>query len=107
MPGAQHNLRVAGAFQPRLFALDDTCPLEIAASEHNVPRMAGLKHYFDENYVYHLTSATEGRLPVFLDPNACETLVAAIDFQRPMRALVLAYAVMPDHLHLLLQPQGT
>jgi REP element-mobilizing transposase RayT len=58
-----------------------------------------------DGYVYHVSPTTDRRRPVFASHAAARVLMEAIQFQRPDRALVLAYVVMPDHFHLLLQPR--
>ena len=57
--------------------------------------------------VYHVTVATRGRAPWFTDfETACE---AVRGFLRPSvlgDAVLLAWVLMPDHAHWLLQPGG-
>ena len=56
---------------------------------------------------YHTVSVTRNRAPIFADPAIASLLVDCIGFiSKSGRAEVLAYAVMPDHLHLLLAPRG-
>ena len=59
-----------------------------------------------EHAGYHTTSATRGRQQLLADPASAEIVVNAIRYaSESQRAYVLAYAVMPDHLHLLLVPR--
>lgn len=57
------------------------------------------------NQCYHVVSATRDRVPVFLDPECASLVVEAVQFVRRERAFLLAYVVMPDHLHGLLVPR--
>ena len=60
-----------------------------------------------EHAGYHTTSATRGRQQLLADPASAEIVVNAIRYaSESQRAYVLAYAVMPDHLHLLLVPRA-
>jgi putative transposase len=50
--------------------------------------------------VWHATSTTLNRRPVFADPAMADLLVDALQFQcRKARADLLLYCVMPDHVH--------
>ena len=67
-----------------------------------------LHRFLLDNQCYHIVSATRDRVPIFLDPDCASLVVEAIQFVRHERAYVLAYAVMPEHLHALLVPrEGT
>lgn len=56
--------------------------------------------------IYHVTTATRHRQPVFSDFSAARHLVSCLCEQaRRGRADTLAFVVMPDHLHWLLQLQ--
>jgi REP element-mobilizing transposase RayT len=60
-----------------------------------------------EHAGYHTISVTRGRAPVFADQANAQVVVEAIRHAtQTQRAYVLAYAVMPDHLHLLVVPRG-
>ena len=67
--------------------------------------MAKLHRFLLDNQCYHVVSTTKGRVPVFLDPNCASVVVEAVQFVRRERAYVLAYVVMPEHLHTLLVPR--
>lgn len=70
--------------------------------------MPKLQRFIFENHVYHTISTTRGRRPVFKNPATAEILVDTLRFVGQSRkAFVLAYAVMPDHLHLVLVPHPT
>ena len=54
--------------------------------------------------VYHLTSVTHGRIRVFEEFRAARTLVQVLRAAEEQRqARTLAYVVMPDHFHWLMQ----
>jgi REP element-mobilizing transposase RayT len=56
------------------------------------------------NQVYHVTTATLGREPVFADFHAARILISALRHAaHEKRAQTLAFVVMPDHLHWLMQ----
>ena len=64
------------------------------------------KRFLQEGDCYHVVTATRGRKQVFAIESKALILLEAIEFLRPeRRALVLAFAIMPDHLHILLVPQ--
>ena len=68
--------------------------------------MAKLHRFLLDNQCYRVVSATRDRTPVFLDPDCASLVVEAIQFVRHERAYVLAYVVMPEHLHALLVPRN-
>ena len=54
--------------------------------------------------VYHVTTVTLGREPVFADLRAARMLVGALrEAQVRGEATTLAFVIMPDHVHWLLQ----
>ena len=70
------------------------------------PRASALRwgRYSEAGQVYLVTTVTRHRTPVFGDFFAARTLVQVLHLeQREARARTLAYVVMPDHLHWLLQ----
>jgi REP element-mobilizing transposase RayT len=59
-----------------------------------------------EHAAYHTISVTRGRQRFFADPNDADLVVQAIRHASDRnKTYVLAYAVMPDHLHLLIVPR--
>ncbi len=64
-----------------------------------------LQRFILENHVYHTVSATHARHPVFADLASARIVVDAVEALRPYKAFVLAFAVMPDHLHAILVPK--
>jgi putative transposase len=58
-----------------------------------------------DGFAHHTISTTRGRIPLFADRLNALALLETIEAARARReAYVQAYAVMPDHLHLLLAP---
>jgi putative transposase len=56
-----------------------------------------------DNCIYFITTVTNGRLPIFRDDSCCDILIDDIKYYRKMLDfLLLAYVIMPNHLHLLL-----
>lgn len=54
--------------------------------------------------VYHVTTVTLGREPVFADLRAARVLVGALrEAQARKEATTLAFVIMPNHMHWLLQ----
>jgi REP element-mobilizing transposase RayT len=64
-----------------------------------------LRRFGLEGDCYHVTAATRKRQPVFVDPAAAQVVFDALQFIRIRRAYLLAYAIMPDHLHALVVPR--
>ena len=53
---------------------------------------------------YFFTLVTEDRVPVFMDKNAMEVLMAAIKETRKRNPFELvAYCILPDHVHLIME----
>ena len=67
--------------------------------------MAKLPRFLLDNQCYHVVTTTRDRVPVFLDPDCASLVIEAVQFVRHERAYVLAYVVMPEHLHALLVPR--
>jgi REP-associated tyrosine transposase len=69
--------------------------------------MAPLTRFLLEGHCYHTISATRSRLPIFANPVFAEVLVDSTRFvSAENKAYVLAYAIMPDHFHLLAVPRA-
>jgi len=59
------------------------------------------------NQIYLLTTVTAQRQPLFADFNASRTLIRAMRFQAERDNICsLAFVVMPDHLHWLVELRG-
>jgi putative DNA methylase len=59
-----------------------------------------------QGFVYHTISATRGRKPFLADAENATLVLEAINFvRREGSAYLLAYAILPDHVHLLIAPR--
>jgi putative transposase len=69
--------------------------------------MGTLKRYFEEGSAYFVTTVTKNRLPLFGDARLCRILLVTIEYHKTIFDYsVYGYCVMPDHLHLILKPEG-
>ena len=67
--------------------------------------MTKFHHIQLENHCYHTISTTADRSPVFSNPELAMMVLDTIQFIRRDKAQVLAFALMPDHLHFLVVPK--
>jgi REP element-mobilizing transposase RayT len=68
--------------------------------------MRNFKRFDVPNTPYFVTTATLDRRPLFASPRLAQIVVDNIDFyERRGDYELLAFVVMPDHVHLLLTPQ--
>ena len=57
------------------------------------------------NNIHYVTTATFKRIPIFKNEYACEIFVNVLDeLRRTHKLKVSGYVIMPDHVHLLLNP---
>ena len=71
-----------------------------------LPRSCAIRlgKFSETNRIYLVTAVTAGRVPLFKRFDAGRILVHATRFEeRRKRARTLAYVVMPDHFHWLLE----
>jgi len=68
--------------------------------------MSKLRRYVIDNHCYHVTTKTKGNAPLFFDAATANVVMNALQFVRIDRAYLLGYALMPDHLHVILVPRG-
>ena len=76
---------------------------------HTPPHGSALRRgrHSEAGQMYIITTVTQGRKPIFRDIAAARLLVQALmREQAEARAITLAYVVMPDHLHWLMQLGG-
>jgi len=67
--------------------------------------MKTLRRYIKEGSIYFTTSLTKGKRKVFSDPGAALEVISQIYRLRENGNMnLLAFVVMPEHLHLLCQP---
>jgi|SRR3990170_4976975 len=67
--------------------------------------MAKLRRFPLENRCYHVVTTTRDRVPLFSDAADARILLKALQFVRRERAYLLAYVIMPDHLHVVIAPR--
>ena len=70
------------------------------------PHSSSLRNgrYSQAGFIYLVTAVTAQRRPVFVDFTAARQLVRTLQSQSlSSRAQTLAYVVMPDHFHWLMQ----
>lgn len=68
--------------------------------------MSKLHRFHDENTCYHVITSTQGRRAIFSDAENAHVVIQALQFIRGQRAYLLAYTVMPDHVHMVLVPRN-
>lgn len=67
--------------------------------------MSRLRKYIEQHVIHFITSATHERKPKFEDRWAKEFLLASLRYHKfVLLYKVYGYVIMPDHLHLLIQP---
>ena len=65
------------------------------------------KHYYEEKNFYFITTVTENRVPIFEDILACKLFINLLIYYKfNCNYNVMAFVIMPDHVHLILQPTG-
>lgn len=65
-----------------------------------------MQRFLIENQCYHVVTSTRNRLPLFRETASAKAVATALQFLRAERAYLIAYAVMPDHLHAVLVPRA-
>lgn len=66
-----------------------------------------LKHISLDNAVYYITTVTYRRMPIFVTPSFVIPLIDSLNYYRyKCDFRLLGYVIMPDHMHLLIWPQG-
>ena len=67
--------------------------------------MADFRRYIFPNTAYFVTTNVFERRAIFADPHLCNLLITCLGWcRKTMEFALLAYVVMPDHLHLILAP---
>lgn len=65
------------------------------------------KRIYLDGAIYFITTVTHKRFPYFQELLLCELFVHDLRFAESIRHFVLhGYVVLPDHVHLLIEPQG-
>ena len=66
-----------------------------------------LRRFYQRGAVYFITTYTKNRYPFFKEDVFCEVLSYEVDILSRMKEFIThAYVIMPDHLHILIQPEG-
>ena len=69
--------------------------------------MTNLKRHFEEGYSYFVTTITFERRSIFSEPKNCQILLVTLEyFKLILDYRIFAFCLMPDHIHLILQPYG-
>jgi len=67
-----------------------------------------MRRYPEPDVPYFITTVTKDRTPLFQNPRLCRILLVTIEYYKTLfDYVVYGYCLMPDHLHLLLIPQGS
>jgi len=70
-------------------------------------RKVELKRFYLTNQLYFITSVVENREPIFLNENCIQILLRALDeYAKKCSIEIIAFAVLPDHMHLLISPKS-
>ncbi len=68
--------------------------------------MPDFRRYYLPNSLYFITTTTKDRRPIFHQEKNIHLLLETIDRVQTIYPFqMLAYCILPDHIHLLLQPQ--
>ena len=66
--------------------------------------MTNIRRYYKKGQVYFLTHITHRRLPILVANS--DLLIDAFDLvESPTRAPLIAWAILPDHCHMLVDPR--
>lgn len=69
--------------------------------------MSQLKRYYESQTPYFITSVTDGRKQIFTDRLACELLLNILTYHKFSCCYhVYAFVIMPDHLHIIVEPHS-
>lgn len=69
--------------------------------------MSNLRRHYEEGLVYFVTTVAHKREPIFTNEKSCKIVLLTIEyFKLLFDYKVFAYCLMPDHVHLLIQPFG-
>jgi len=69
--------------------------------------MAKNKRYFEDGYPYFITTVTHNREQIFANMKNSKIILVMLEFFKlTLNYKIFAYCLMPDHLHIILQPDG-
>ncbi|MBI2095064.1 MAG: transposase [Candidatus Omnitrophica bacterium] len=67
--------------------------------------MGGIRRYFEEGFVYFVTTATKERKQIFCDRKLCRILLVTVEyFKMIFDYQIYGFCIMPDHVHLIIKP---
>ncbi|MDD4894935.1 MAG: transposase [Candidatus Omnitrophica bacterium] len=67
--------------------------------------MSKLKRYYEEGQIYFVTSNTYSRKPFFEEEDKAGFLLNILRYYKSIFCFkIFAYCIMPDHIHLVIQP---
>ena len=70
-------------------------------------RKVELKRFHVAGSLYFITSVVENHEPVFVDENCVRPLLSALnEYAKKCYVQIIAFVVLPDHLHLLICPKS-
>lgn len=69
--------------------------------------MPNYRRYHVPHAIYFITLTIHARKPMFADPQSAQLLLDTLHAVKNIHSFdLLAYCILPDHLHLLLKPNG-
>ena len=69
--------------------------------------MGNIKRYFEDNFAYFVTTVTYERKPIFMCEKAIDLLLMTIEyFKLTLDYKIFAFCILPEHIHLVIQPSG-
>ncbi len=69
-------------------------------------RKVELKRFYLTDQLYFITSVIENREPIFINENCVQILLRVLDqYAKRSSIEIIAFVVLPDHMHLLISPK--
>ena len=69
--------------------------------------MGNIRRYFEDTHPYFVTTIVQERQPIFINDKICKIFLITLEyFKLILDYKIYAYCLMPDHLHLIVQPVG-
>ena len=69
--------------------------------------MSYMRRYFEKGYPYFVTTVIHQRQLIFIDKKMCEIIFITVEyFKLLLDYKIFGYCIMPDHIHLIIQPNG-
>ena len=67
--------------------------------------MSPQKRFYDKDFIYSVTSVTHQRFPYFKEPIFCDLWIEELKLCKELQHFKLfGFCLLPDHFHLLIQP---